>query len=129
MQSAGRAPEEHAATVTLRLIAGPASQRASRSTGSGALLKAASLRRIAGEIALLKAEKGYSQRDRDDDRLLRVDEVLKRVGVKSRVTLWRWVREGRFPKRVRSGRTSSGGPSAKSVDGWRSGRQKARHSG
>jgi prophage regulatory protein len=55
-----------------------------------------SLRHIAAEIALLKSEKGYGHQQ--DDRLLRVDEVLKRVGVSSRVTLWRWTQAGRFPK-------------------------------
>ena len=90
-------PEEGApAEVSLVITAGRTSQRSR--PGTGALLKATSLRRIAGEIALLKSEKGYGHQQQDDDRLLRVDEVLKRVGASSRVTLWRWMNAGRFPK-------------------------------
>jgi prophage regulatory protein len=90
------APEESApAGVSVVVTAGRTSERSS--PGTGALLKAASLRRIAGEIALLKSEKGHGHQQQDD-RLLPVDEVLKRVGVSSRVTLWRWMKAGRFPK-------------------------------
>ena len=35
-------------------------------------------------------------------RLLRPREVMARIGC-SRVTLWRWVREGRFPPPIRPG--------------------------
>jgi prophage regulatory protein len=86
-------PEERApAGVSVVVTAGHTSERSP--PGTGALLKAASLRRIAGEIALLKGH-GHPQQD---DRLLPVDEVLERVGVSSRVTLWRWMKAGRFPK-------------------------------
>ena len=98
LESVPEGPPEERAPSGVTTIVIEAGRRSERPIpGTGALLKATSLRRIAGEIALMKSEKGYEHRQRDD-RLLRVDEVLKRVGVSSRVTLWRWMRAGRFPK-------------------------------
>jgi predicted DNA-binding transcriptional regulator AlpA len=95
---AEQAPEEHVpARVILRLTPGRTERSGRSQEGTGAILKATSLRQIAAEIALLKSQEEQSHQE-DDDRLLRVEEVLRRVGVKSRVTLWRWVREARFPK-------------------------------
>jgi prophage regulatory protein len=91
----GASEEGAPAGVALVITAGRTSERPIPRTG--AILKASSLRRIAGEIALMKSEKGYG-RQQEEDRLLRVDDVLKRVGVSSRVTLWRWMKAGRFPK-------------------------------
>ena len=39
------------------------------------------------------------------ERLLRADEVVKKVGV-SRSTIWRWEQAGRFPKRRKIGDSS-----------------------
>ena len=40
-------------------------------------------------------------------RILREPEVLKMVGL-SRVTIWRWQRDGKFPKRRRLGASAVG---------------------
>ena len=40
-------------------------------------------------------------------RILREPEVLKMVGL-SRVTIWRWERDGKFPKRRRLGASAVG---------------------
>lgn len=53
-------------------------------------------------------------------RILRVDEVVERVGV-GRTTLWRWERAGRFPARRQLGDQSVGWLEAE-VDAWIEGR-------
>jgi len=45
-------------------------------------------------------------------RIMRVGEVLELVGV-SRTTLWRWTKDGRFPKPVRL-------PARANLIGWKS---------
>ena len=42
-----------------------------------------------------------------NERILRYPEVRKKVPV-TNVTLWRWEKEGTFPKRVRLGGNSAG---------------------
>jgi predicted DNA-binding transcriptional regulator AlpA len=37
----------------------------------------------------------------DEERLLRRDEVMARVGVKNYSTIWRWMRRGEFPEPLR----------------------------
>jgi prophage regulatory protein len=34
------------------------------------------------------------------DRLLNVNQVMELLGIKSRCTLWKWVRNGKFPAPV-----------------------------
>ena len=39
-------------------------------------------------------------------KLIRADEVRRRCGNPSRVTIWRWIRDGRFPQPVKLGENS-----------------------
>ena len=44
---------------------------------------------------------------KENDRILRIPEVMEMTGV-SNPTLWRWERDGDFPKRITLGKNSSG---------------------
>ncbi|GAA4652361.1 hypothetical protein GCM10023116_46450 [Kistimonas scapharcae] len=37
------------------------------------------------------------------DRIIRPDELMQRLGIRARTTLWRWEKEGRLPPRVQIG--------------------------
>lgn len=51
-----------------------------------------------------------------NDRIIRKTELLKMIGV-SHPTIWRWERDGKFPKRISLGRNSIGW-SQYEVQGW-----------
>jgi predicted DNA-binding transcriptional regulator AlpA len=48
--------------------------------------------------------------------IMRIAAVLKETGL-SRPTIWRWERDGRFPKRVKLGPNSVGWDSAE-IEAW-----------
>ena len=58
------------------------------------------------------------------DRILRYPDVKKKIPV-TNVTLWRWEREGEFPKRFRLGGNSAGWLESE-VDQWIKDRAAAR---
>lgn len=47
---------------------------------------------------------------------IRVPELVKKLGL-DRVTLWRWCRDGFFPRPVKLGRRAIGWPTSE-VDAW-----------
>lgn len=51
------------------------------------------------------------------DRILRFPELRKKIGGVSNVTVWRWERDGHFPKRIRLGGNSAGWLESE-VDMW-----------
>ncbi len=52
-----------------------------------------------------------------DTRIIRAAELAERLGI-SRVTLWRWERDGRIPKKVVVGPNVSGWVEAKIEEWW-----------
>lgn len=51
------------------------------------------------------------------NRILRFPEVRNRVGGVTNVTLWRWEKDGSFPKRIRIGGNSAGWLESE-IDDW-----------
>lgn len=50
-------------------------------------------------------------------KILRLSQVREKVGNVSHVTIWRWEKDGHFPKRIRLGGNSSGWLESE-VDKW-----------
>jgi prophage regulatory protein len=59
------------------------------------------------------------------ERIIRFPELRKKIGGLSTVTVWRWEKEGTFPKRIKLGRNAVGWIESE-VDAWIEQRAKER---